>query len=32
MLGWDGKGAADLEPELVEAWHAFSHGAPFWHS
>ena len=31
VLGWYGKGAADLEPALVEAWHAFSHGSPFWH-
>ena len=31
VLGWYGKGVADLEPELIEAWHAFSHGDPFWH-
>ena len=31
VLGWYGKGVADLEPKLIEAWHAFSHGDPFWH-
>jgi hypothetical protein len=31
VLGWYGKGVADAEPELIEAWHAFSHGDPFWH-
>jgi triphosphatase len=30
VLGWYGKSVADLEPELVEAWHAFAHGEPFW--
>jgi inorganic triphosphatase YgiF len=31
VLGWYGKGVADAEPALIEAWHAFSHGDPFWH-
>jgi inorganic triphosphatase YgiF len=31
VLGWYGKSVADIEPELIEAWHAFSHGDPFWH-
>ena len=31
VLGWYAKGVADAEPELTEAWHKFSHGAPFWH-
>ncbi len=32
VLGWYGKGVADVEPALIEAWHAFSRGDPFWHS
>jgi hypothetical protein len=31
VLGWYGKGVADVEPALIETWHAFSHGDPFWH-
>ena len=31
VLGWYGRGVADAEAELLEAWRAFAHGAPFWH-
>jgi inorganic triphosphatase YgiF len=31
VLGWYGKGVAVVEPEVIEAWHAFAHGTPFWH-
>jgi inorganic triphosphatase YgiF len=31
VLGWYGKGVADVEPALFETWRAFSHGDPFWH-
>ncbi|HEX5079778.1 MAG TPA: CYTH and CHAD domain-containing protein [Geminicoccaceae bacterium] len=31
VLGWYGRGVADAEPALVEAWRAFAHGEPFWH-
>jgi triphosphatase len=31
VLGWYGKGIADAEPHVVEAWHAFAHREPFWH-
>jgi hypothetical protein len=32
VLGWYGKGVADVEPATIKAWHAFAHGHPFWHS
>jgi hypothetical protein len=32
VLGWYGKGVADVEPSTIKAWHAFAHGHPFWHS
>jgi len=31
VLGWYGKGVADVEPATVKAWRAFAHGHPFWH-
>jgi triphosphatase len=31
VLGWYGKGVADAEPKLIEAWRSFAHGDPFWH-
>jgi triphosphatase len=30
VLGWYGKGSADAEPQVVEAWHAFAQREPFW--
>jgi triphosphatase len=32
VLGWYGKGVADIEPAVIETWHNFAHGDPFWHS
>jgi triphosphatase len=31
VLGWYARGVAGAEQELMEGWHKFSHGAPFWH-
>jgi inorganic triphosphatase YgiF len=31
VLGWYGKGVADIEPATIKAWRAFAHGHPFWH-
>jgi inorganic triphosphatase YgiF len=31
VLGWYGKGSADAEPHVVEAWRGFAHREPFWH-
>jgi triphosphatase len=32
VLGWHAKSVADVEPHVIEAWQAFAHGKPFWHS
>jgi triphosphatase len=32
VIGWHARGVVDLEPKLVEDWHALRHAKPFWGS
>ncbi|MCB9959469.1 MAG: CYTH and CHAD domain-containing protein [Rhodospirillaceae bacterium] len=32
VLGWHGRGAADVDSDLVKSWQQFAETSPFWHT